>query len=376
MKILLTGGGTGGHFYPVIAVAENIRELSKEMKLLDPKIYYMAPDQYDKRALFDNQIIFKRNTAGKRRLYFSIWNLVDLFKISIGVLTAIWQMFLIFPDVVFTKGGYGSFPTLLAAKFFGIPVVVHESDTVPGRVNIWAGKFAKKIAISYPEAAKHFPKDKVALTGNPIRKELMKSAKSGAREFLDLESDDPIILVLGGSQGAEVINEVILSALPKLLNKYQVIHQTGVKNIDYVKRTAGVVLKDSKKLESRYKPFAYLDVLAMKMSAGATDIVISRAGSSIFEIALWGIPSILIPIPESISRDQRTNAFTYSATGAAVVIEERNLTPGVLASEVERITSNVALKESMSKAARDFSHDDAGRKIAKQLINISLKHEI
>jgi UDP-N-acetylglucosamine--N-acetylmuramyl-(pentapeptide) pyrophosphoryl-undecaprenol N-acetylglucosamine transferase len=374
MKILLTGGGSGGHFYPIIAVAESIREISKELKLLDPKIYYMAPEPYDKRALFDNQIIFRRNTAGKRRTYFSFWNFVDLFKIAIGIVISIGKIFLIFPDVVFAKGGYVSFPVLVAARFFGIPVVIHESDSVPGRVNIWAGKFAKKIAISYPEATKYFPKEKTALTGNPIRKELIKSAKSGAKQFLELEEGIPVLLILGGSQGAEKINEAVLSALPRLLKTYQVIHQTGIKNIEYVKGTANVVLKDNS-LRSRYKPFAYLDILAMKMSAGATDLIISRSGSSIFEIALWGIPSILIPIPESVSRDQRTNAFVYSSTGAAVVIEERNLTPNVLASEVDRILSDQALIESMKKSAETFAYADAGRKIANQIINIALKHE-
>src|SRR3989344_5842659 len=161
MKIVVTGGGTGGHFYPIISVVENIREISKELKLLDPKIYYIAPRPYDEKALFENEIIFKKNIAGKRRLYFSIFNFIDLLKTFWGVLTAIWTIYVIFPDVVFAKGGYASFPVLLAAKFFGIPVIIHESDSVPGRVNLWASKFAKKIAVSYPETVDLFPKEKV-----------------------------------------------------------------------------------------------------------------------------------------------------------------------------------------------------------------------
>ena len=147
MKIVLTGGGTGGHFYPIISVAKSIREISKELKLLEPKIYFFGPEPYDERALFDNSIIFKRNTAGKKRIYFSPRNFVDIFKTGWGILTALWKIFLIFPDIVFAKGGYASFPVLVAAKFFRIPVIIHESDSVPGRVNLWAGKFAKRITI-------------------------------------------------------------------------------------------------------------------------------------------------------------------------------------------------------------------------------------
>tara|TARA_B100002003_G_scaffold172212_1_gene160178 strand:+ start:41657 stop:42784 length:1128 start_codon:yes stop_codon:yes gene_type:complete len=375
MKIVLTGGGTGGHFYPIISVAKSIREISKELKLLEPKIYFFGPEPYDERALFDNSIIFKRNTAGKKRIYFSPRNFVDIFKTGWGILTALWKIFLIFPDIVFAKGGYASFPVLVAAKFFRIPVIIHESDSVPGRVNLWAGKFAKRIAISFPEVADKFPKGKVALTGNPIRKELVNPSPEGAREYLNLETSAPTILILGGSQGAQAINDVILSSLNDLVEKYQIIHQTGKKNIEYVNSTAQVVLSQNK-LKSRYRAFDYLNVLAMKMSAGVADIVISRAGSSIFEIASWGIPSILIPIPENISRDQRSNAFAYSSTGAAVVIEEKNLSSHLLLSEIDRILSNENTRNIMSEAAKKFAQNDAGKRIAKEILNISLEHEI
>src|SRR5271168_2021017 len=172
MKILLTGGGTGGHFYPIIAIAEELWEIGKEKKLLNPKIYYMADAPYNAKILFDHDIIFKPVTAGKIRRYFSLLNILDLFKIAIGSFQALWQLFFLFPDVVFGKGGYASFPALFAARILGIPVVIHESDSDPGRVNIWAGKFAKRIALSYPEAASYFPPGKTAFTGNPVRSEI------------------------------------------------------------------------------------------------------------------------------------------------------------------------------------------------------------
>ncbi len=374
MKILLTGGGTGGHFYPIIAITEELIQLSKEKKLLKPKIYYMADSPYNPRILFDHDIIFKKVSAGKMRRYFSVSNFFDYFKTAFGSMSAVWQLFFLFPDVVFGKGGYSSFPAVFAARILGIPVVIHESDSEPGRVNAWAGKFAKRIALSYPEAAKYFPEGKTAFTGNPVRSEIKIPATSGAKEYLNLETGVPTIVVLGGSQGSKKINDVILDALPDLVSKYQVIHQTGVKNFKEVRGVADLILQSNSNA-SRYKPFDYLNNLAMRMAAGAADLVISRSGSTIFEIAIWGLPSILIPIPESVSHDQIKNAFSYASTGAAEIIQENNLTREVFVSEVERVMGNTALKDKMRAAARAFAKPDAARKIAEQIIEIALTHE-
>lgn len=374
MKILLTGGGTGGHFYPIIAIAEELRDVAKEKKLLSPEIYYMAPTPYNARALFENEIIFRKVTAGKQRRYFSLLNFFDLFKIVTGVFQATWQIFFIMPDVIFGKGGYVSFPAMAAARFLGIPVVIHESDSHPGKVNLWAGKFAKRVALSYPEAAKYFKEDKVALTGNPVRKGITMAVKSGAFEYLNMEESIPVIFILGGSQGSQRINESILDALPELVEKYQIIHQTGSKNYQDMQKMADIALEASP-FKSRYKPFDYLNDLAMKMSAGAASLVVSRSGSTIFEIASWGLPSILIPIPESISHDQTTNAFSYARTGAADVIEENNLTTEILLSEIEKILSNPELQAKMAAAAKSFAKPDAAKKIAEQIIDIALTHE-
>ena len=156
--------------------------------------------------------------------------------------------------------------------------------------------------------------------------------------------------------------------------KYQVIHQTGNKNYQDMQKMSDIALEASP-FKSRYKPFDYLNDLAMKMSAGAASLVISRSGSTIFEIASWGLPSILIPIPESISHDQTTNAFSYARTGAADVIEENNLTTEILLSEIEKILSNPELQAKMAAAAKAFAKPDAAKKIAEQIIDIALTHE-
>ncbi len=375
MKILFTGGGSGGHFYPIIAVAEEVNAIAREKKLLNPKLYFLSPKPFDPELLFKNNIIFRQSPAGKMRTYFSILNFFDLFKTIWGSIKTTFQIFFIYPDVIFCKGGYGSFPTVLASKLFKIPLVVHESDTVPGRVNAWAGKSAIKIAISFPETAEYFPEDKVAFTGVPIRRELHTIARHGAVEFLGLEDNVPVVLILGGSQGSEIINEIVVNALPTLIESFQVIHQVGKANIEKIKNTALVVLEGNTN-SSRYRPFDYLNALALRMAAGASDIIVSRAGASaIFEIALWGIPSIIIPIAESSGDHQRKNAFSYARSGAAVVIEEKNLSSSILASEIQRIVTSPEVQDKMKEGAKQFAHADAAEKIARVLVEIALKHE-
>ncbi len=375
MKILFTGGGSGGHFYPIIAIAEEVERIVKENKLVDIELYFMSPSPYNPGLLFNHNLIYKRNYAGKLRRYFSILNFFDLFKTFWGILKSLWDIFLIYPDVVFGKGGYASFPALFAARILRIPVVIHESDSTPGKVSIWAGKFAEKIAVSYIEAAEFFPKEKVAFTGNPIRKDFFMPLRSNAHDFLHLEKGIPTILILGGSTGAQKINEAILETLPKLLEKYQIIHQTGKNNIEETKKVAGTVLFQSTH-KDRYKPYPYLDSVTLRSAAGAADLIVSRAGSAIFEIAAWGVPSIIIPIKESNGNHQAKNAFAYARTGAAIVIEETNLTGNITIAEIDRILGDEEIKNKMKESTKEFVKKDAAEKIAEELLKIALRHEI
>lgn len=370
----MTGGGTGGHFYPIIAITDALHKIAREKKLVELRLFYMADTPYNAGLLFDKGVEFRRTAAGKRRTYFSLLNYIDMVKTAWGIVTTTIQLFNIYPDVIFGKGGYVSFPALFAAKILKIPVVIHESDTVPGRVNLWASKFAQRIAISYPEAAKYFPQDKVAVTGNPIRAEILQPLTTGLHDFLQLETGVPIILVIGGSQGSSIINENLIDALPELVKKYQIVHQTGKKNFSYVKSTSEVTLRTSE-FKGRYKPLEYLNDLALRMVAGSASLVVTRAGSSLFEIACWGIPSIVIPITESHGDHQRQNAYAYARSGAGLVIEEANLTSNILASEIERLMTQSDQRASMAAAARAFAKPNAAETIANELIKIGLQHE-
>lgn len=375
MKILLTGGGSGGHFYPLIAVAQEINNIIKEEKLLPANLYFMSDSPYDTEALLQNNITFIQIPAGKVRRYFSILNFFDIFITGWGIVKSMYKVFNLFPDVIFSKGGYASFPVLFAGKLFKIPVIIHESDSVPGKTNIWAGKFAKKIAVSYPEASQYFNVEKVAYTGNPIRKEIMQvSPRDKGVEYYNLEGGLKTILVLGGSLGAQIINDEILQILPRLIEKYNVIHQTGKRNIQDTLTTSEVIIGDNP-YKNRYKPQDYMNDLSMSMAAGASDLIISRAGSTIFEISSWGIPSIIIPITESNGDHQRKNAFAYARSGGSVVIEEINLSPNVLFAEIERLLNDQELLNRMRVGSKNFTKTEASKIIAKEILEIGLKHE-
>lgn len=374
MRIVFTGGGTGGHFYPIIAVAQKIRSTSLAEKILDPELFYLAATPYNEELLKENAIVYYQIPAGKIRRYFSIRNFTDQFKNIIGFFKALKVLFSIYPDVVFSKGSYISVPVVLAAAVLRIPIFIHESDSQPGRANKLAARFAKRIAVSYPEALKYFDPKITALTGNPIRDQLLNPITEGAEEFLQLENDLPIILVLGGSLGSQKINDSIIDLLPELTKRYQIIHQVGKANEAEAAGRAKILLGGTGR-EKRYHLFGYLNDVGMKMAAGSADLVISRAGSTIFEIAQWHLPAIIIPIPESISHDQRSNAFTYARSGACTVIEENNLTPSILKSEIDRLFLEPTLLTKMTEAAKTFARPDAALLIAQELLKIGIAHE-
>jgi len=378
MKIVLAGGGTGGHFYPLIAVSEAIEQICAEKTLIEPQLYYVGPPPFDKAALLEHDITYIKSPAGKIRRYPSILNILGFFMTAIGVIRATTQLFALYPDVVFSSGGYAAFPTLYAARLLKIPVVIYDADASPGRVSLWSAKFAKYIGVAHANAASKFPKgvkDRIARTGHPIRAEIQGTAKEGGHEFLKLDPSVPTIFVVGGSQGAKAINEVILDALKDLVTRYNVVHQTGTEHLTEVAGIASVILKDTQ-FSNRYRAFGLLNTLAIRMTAGISSLIVARAGSgTIFEIASWGIPAILVPIPLDVSHDQTDNAFTYGRSGAAIVIEQHNLTPHLLIAEIDRLMNNPSMREQMSIAARTFARPEAARKIAEILLETAIVHE-
>jgi UDP-N-acetylglucosamine--N-acetylmuramyl-(pentapeptide) pyrophosphoryl-undecaprenol N-acetylglucosamine transferase len=369
-RIVLVGGGSGGHFYPLMSIAESI--LLKDSTAI---LYYMGPDHYDAKALQQHSITFISCPSGKQRRYHSILNFFDIFKVLAGVLIAIVKLYCIYPDVVISKGGYASVPIILAAAFLRIPIIVHESDTRPGKANALGARFAKSVCISFESARPFFKNSSVVFTGIPMRSELLLPKREGTEESLGLEAGKPTILVLGGSQGAERINQLVLNSLNELLPSYNIVHQTGKAGFELTVLSARELISDDVLLAG-YRPIAFFDDPALLNDVyHAASVIISRAGStSLYEIAAHGKPSIVIPIPETISHDQRTNAYEYAHTGAATVIEEHNLTEHLLTSEIDRIIKNSEIQREMSQKAFAFAPSNGGAAIADMAIRIAAEH--
>lgn len=371
MRILLTGGGTGGHFFPIIAVARELKRIAEQQQILDVELYYMGPDDFGQDIAANEEIFFLKVGTGKIRRYASVLNVLDTFRTAWGVVRGIWNMFLVMPDVVFSKGGYGAVPAVVAAILFRIPLIIHESDSIPGKVNRFSGRFAERIGIAFASAARFFPKEKTALVGIPVRKRLLGGNPAQAKESFGIFSDISVIGILGGSQGSQRINEAVLGILQELTDEFEVIHQTGEKNVQDVKAESTVTLEQLHK--ERYHPSGFLDDQLMREFYAACDLIISRAGaSSIFEIAAWAKPSILIPLQNSAQEHQMKNAYDYAAAGACEIIEETNLTPHILAAEIKKLIGNTERMRRMSESAQRFARIDAAEIIAQEILRLGL----
>jgi len=369
MRILFTGGGTGGHIFPILAIKKAFEGAGNP----PADFYYLGPDGFA-RENFTNQGIKTRFiTTGKLRRYFSLATPIDFIKVFIGIIQSFINLFVWVPDVVFSKGGYGSFPVVFVSWIYRIPIILHESDSAPGLANRILAKFADKIILSFSGSENYFrkQKEKIILIGNPIREKLTLGDKSQAKELFKIKSNKPVILILGGSQGAQKINEVVLSILPRLLELSEVIHVTGEKNEKVIFGEADKILKFSENLKQFYHLGSFLNADYLMHAYALADLIINRAGaSSIFEIAACGKPSILIPLPNSASDHQRKNAHDFARPGAAVVLEQENLTPNLLMEEISKILGNAVRIQEMSGKAKQFYKPNIAEKIKDEIIKI------
>ena len=274
-RIVLVGGGSGGHFYPLIAVAERLNQYKNQG--VDLELFYFGPDTYNTEDLQKNGIGFISCPSGKKRKYFSFLNFLDFFRMIYGIFVAIWKLYLVYPDVIFSKGSYTSVPVTLAGFLLRIPIVIHESDTKPGSANKLAAHFARYIAISFDEVARYFPKNKVAMTGIPLRTEFVVPIEN-AREKIALPQDKPLLFVTGGSLGAERLNSLILESLDELLPQFVVFHQTGQLNLEQVKNSAASLIADTSLLE-HYFVKGTLSAQERNLAMTAATLIISRAGT-------------------------------------------------------------------------------------------------
>ena len=319
-KIVLTGGGTAGHVTPNIALVPKLLESGFEIK------YIGSYDGMEKQLVTDAGLDYFGISSGKLRRYFSWKNFSDPFRVIKGYFEAKKYIKKYRPDIVFSKGGFVSVPVVFAAHKYKIPVIIHESDMTPGLANKLAIKRADKVCHNFPETAQYLG-NKAVHTGSPIREELTRGNKISALDKCKFTANKPVIMVMGGSLGAENVNKLVRSALPDLLQQFQVAHLCGKGKID-----------DSLTDTPGYAQFEYIND-DMKDFFAMADLIISRAGAnSICEISALKKPNILIPLSAKASRgDQILNARSYVKQGFSEMLDEDLSSPRDLVSTVTKV---------------------------------------
>ncbi|GIW65975.1 MAG: UDP-N-acetylglucosamine--N-acetylmuramyl-(pentapeptide) pyrophosphoryl-undecaprenol N-acetylglucosamine transferase [Candidatus Parcubacteria bacterium] len=371
IRICLTGGSTGGHFFPLLFVSKKFKqEMIK--RNWNYRIFYVGAPPFDEELMKKEGIEIFKIPSGKLRKYFDIRNFIDILKFPLGFLIAFFRLYIIMPEIIFSKGGFGSLEVVLAGWLLRIPIIIHESDSIPGRSNILAGKLATLVGLNFEEAKNFFNPKKTAIIGQPLNSDFINiKPKLEDYERFNLNPGEKIILVLGGSQGSQKINETIIFGLNKILTVTQVVHQLGKNMFDeYYQVADGFILENVPMRKSLYHPVPFLKnddlIKLMKMS----NLVIARAGAgTIFELAACGVPAILIPLRKDVGGEhQIKNAYSYAYAGAAIVIEEQNLFPDLLATIIINTLKDEKLLKEMSENAKNFAKIEATDKIVKQMI--------
>jgi UDP-N-acetylglucosamine--N-acetylmuramyl-(pentapeptide) pyrophosphoryl-undecaprenol N-acetylglucosamine transferase len=370
VKIVLSGGGTGGHLFPLITVAKKLKELAqtdgKEVEFL-----FIGPDgDLETQIMEENNIKKKKIFCGKLRRYFSFHYFIDILKIPLGFFQAFWHLLWFMPDAVFAKGGFASVPVVVAAKLLFIPVLIHESDSVPGLANKFLGSLANRVAINFKRAEIYFPPHKTFIAGVPVKDTAIGGNKEEARSFLNIKKEiKPVVLFLGGSQGAKIINEKVVFNIDALVKKYQVVHQTGISGYEDAVKEAE--RRGYKIGHSDYFPISFVGK-ELKDIYALADVIVSRAGATnIAEIAANGKPLILIPIENSANDHQRINAFEVAREKAAFVLEEENFSINTLLHTLDQIFRDENMRIKLSENIRKFYYPEASEKIGREVLNLA-----
>ncbi len=365
MRVLLTGGGTGGHIFPLLAVAQELRKLNKDVDLL----YVGANGSLYKKVekLFsDENIITKTITTGKFRRYFDLRNLAIPFMVSFGFIQSIRIILDYKPTVVFSKGGYGALPVVIAAHILKIPAITHDSDAVAGLTNKILSRFVDGVAVAYKDTDKYFKHTRVYLTGNPVPKfNIQINKEKLAREY-SLNKELSLLVVIGGSSGSRTINKTMSAIIPDVLQYTNVIHQTGYSN-------SGSILKKNQKYAGKYVSIPFMDPPQLHAILAHSDLVISRSGgNAVSEIAKYRKPSILIPLSTAANNEQFFNAAVLRQSQAASLIEESQLSPASLLEEIKLIINDKHYRETMSTNISRFYQENAAKDIVSILSSLDL----
>jgi UDP-N-acetylglucosamine--N-acetylmuramyl-(pentapeptide) pyrophosphoryl-undecaprenol N-acetylglucosamine transferase len=348
--IVFTGGGTGGHVFPGLAVIDGLK------KQWQGRIVWIGSlSGIEKKIVDSYQIPYYGIPAGKMRRYISLKNFFDMFNVLAGVFYSLYVLFKERPLLIFSKGGYVSVPTVIAGAFLGIPVFTHESDVDPGFATKINAVFAEKIFTSFRETEHYFSvtqQKKIIHTGNPVRGVISMGNPQRGRDVVGCRGTQKMLLVLGGSQGAKAINQAVDAILEKLTERYFVVHQMGEKHY-------------RKKEMANYFPAPFFNEELPHILAAA-DLVICRAGANtLWELAVSGTPSILIPLVSGSRGDQIKNAEAFKECGAAIVVEENAELSEKLLEYIEIVFNNNSKLDEMASHAKGIVISDAVENIIK-----------
>ena len=364
-KVLIAAGGSGGHIFPAVALARSI-----QTKAPDVEIRFVGSAKSLDRRIFEKEG-FKYYMLSGNKLPYKASPALVLFAVRLffDTIRSFFTIISYRPDVVVGFGGYVSFPVIFMANILRIPAVIHEQNVVPGRANRISFKFAKKIALSFDETRKFLTdreNEKAVVTGNPIRREILKDDKRMGVSRFGLNDKKFTILVIGGSQGAHFLNRVFLKAMgifdEKTRRAMQVIHLTGARDYEYV------LTKYQQLGGLEHRVHSFID--RMEEAYSASDLVVTRSGASaIFEVAFYARPMILVPYPHAMSH-QAENAHVFSKKGAAIEVEEKSLTPEVFKGVISGLCSNPTRLKKLSEEARRLSVPEASDNFAMEIFKI------
>ncbi|MBI5038076.1 MAG: UDP-N-acetylglucosamine--N-acetylmuramyl-(pentapeptide) pyrophosphoryl-undecaprenol N-acetylglucosamine transferase [Candidatus Kerfeldbacteria bacterium] len=351
MKIVFTGGGTGGSIMPLLSVAKKVKAIRPDVEL-----YFIGPrDGTIEFELFEGEAISSRRVfCGKFRRYFSLKNVVDIFLIVLGFFQSIGIFLRMRPDVIIGSGGYVQVPVMWAGWVCGARIYIHQQDVRPSLSNILMLNVAKRITVSFEKSLARFPAHKTEWTGNPVRHIFTQPNPQRAFTGLNFDQNIPIILILGGGTGSTGLNSIVQQSLPKLIEQYQIIHCTGVG-----KRVAGID-------HAHYRQFEFIsDGIADYMAAA--QVVVSRAGlSTLSELSTVSAVTLLVPLPDS---HQEENALYFAEKNAAEVILQKDLSPGRFMNTLNVLATDVVRREQLSSSMGKMMKPDADSTIASLLIN-------
>ncbi len=358
MKIMIAGGGTGGHVYPGIAVAEEMMRLRPRAEV----VFVGGRRGLEAQAVPESgfRIRYILTRAFPRRAWWR-WP-AALLANGVGLFQALWVVATERPDAVLGTGGYVSGPVALAAWMLGRPLLLQEQNSIPGLANRWLARVADEVHLSFTEARAYFSrKDNLKVTGNPVRGHILGGDRAQGLKTFDLAEGKPTLFIFGGSRGAHRINEAAIDAMRRLKGRVdlQFILQTGREDLAWAK-----TIVDAEQLPARVLAF----LRDIHLAYAVADLVVCRSGAmTLAEIAACGTPAILVPYPHAAHNHQEVNAHNLVERGAAALVLDRELTGERLAKEIAHLVADRQTLRRMSANARTFARLDAAERIVRSL---------